>query len=304
MAWEDELARVDRVPDFFLVGAPKCGTTTVHAVLAHHPGVFVPELKEPHFFSDIVVGRDRRYLFRPLTDGRKYGRLFAAATPTQKVGDFSTSYFYNGAAPDRIKSARPDARIIIGLRDPIQRALSAYLMVRRNTGSTHGFDEVVERVLSEGKGPDPSYVQRGRFAEPLARYYSLFGREQVFVYTTADLQSRPETTWPALCRHIGVDPEQLPTGATETSANVHREPTSHFAKWVAGNGRLRRASQFVLPYRIRRRMLESMMRPAPKPQIPDDLRRRLAAYYEDDVAAVERLVGRPLPELRASFPED
>ncbi|NLF38083.1 sulfotransferase, partial [bacterium] len=102
-----------RLPDFFIVGAPKSGTTALHAYLGRHPSIFVPARKEPHFFgSDIVSPAFVR-------DRDAYLSLFAGATTEARVGEASIWYLYSKRAAREIKEFNPDARIIIMLRNPV-----------------------------------------------------------------------------------------------------------------------------------------------------------------------------------------
>jgi len=126
------------IPNFFLVGAPKAGTTSLYDYLSQHPGIFVPEIKEPNHFCK--VGPQKRNV-TIITDPAKYANLYKKAKPTQLKGDFSVSYLHDTEAPFKIKNANSDAKIIIVIRDPILRAYSHWLMDRREGFSEKNFTE-------------------------------------------------------------------------------------------------------------------------------------------------------------------
>jgi hypothetical protein len=309
--WQHELAKVPRVPDFFLVGAPKCGTTTVYSVLRSHPDVFLPIVKEPHFFSRYQVGRTRSHLFRPIESGRAYARLYRSAGRHQVLGDMSTSYLYNEGANTRIHDANPDARILVGLRDPIQRAYSGFLMVQRNSGSAKTFLEAVseaiaagQRAIEAGQSVAQKLVYRGLYTPAVQRFVETFGKEAVFVFTTHQLRHQHEETVAGICKHIDVDPGRFGKPREIEDQNAFRVPSGRVARYIATSRGIRSTAQKVMPYRLRRYILESMMSPAKKPELAPEAARALTPIYRDDVQSLERLLDRKLPELRASFVED
>src|SRR5262245_29668254 len=107
-----------RKPDFFIVGAPKCGTTAIFEYLAPHPEVFLAP-KEPHFF-----GSDIRSI-RQVNEA-EYLKLFGSAENELRLGDASVFYFYSNVAPQEIREFSPDARIIISLRNPVDMVYSLH----------------------------------------------------------------------------------------------------------------------------------------------------------------------------------
>src|SRR6267142_5190973 len=111
-------------PNFFIVGAPKAGTTSLYHYLRQAPGVFLPICKEPHYFSLSEPTPGSCLLFRPITRKSKYLALFRGSEHHKARGDASPSYLVTESAAIRIRAEVADAKIIIMLRDPIQRAFS------------------------------------------------------------------------------------------------------------------------------------------------------------------------------------
>src|SRR4030088_2322138 len=110
---------VTRVPDFFIVGHAKCGTTALYEMLRPHPEIFMPELKEPLYFAtDLRARRQRRSAGSLPTELEEYLALFDRAQPGQRVGEASSSYLWSHQAAANIAALRPDARIIAILREP------------------------------------------------------------------------------------------------------------------------------------------------------------------------------------------
>jgi hypothetical protein len=109
-----------RWPDFLVLGTQKGGTTTLHHLLRQHPDVFLPSVKEVHFFS-LHYGKGAAW----------YGEHFRGAQPQQRCGEITPYYLFHPEAPGRIHQLLPKARLIILLRDPVERLLSQYFHSRR-----------------------------------------------------------------------------------------------------------------------------------------------------------------------------
>jgi hypothetical protein len=194
------------LPNFIVIGAAKCGTTSVCDILKRHPDVFVSKPKEPHYFSRILsyrVGRER------------YERLFqeAAEGGFTAVGEGSTSYTHPTRVEftaARIREILPDARLIYMVRHPVRRLESDWLMRRRESRAAEQIGRAVER--------DASLVMFGMYWKQLSVYLQHFPREQIEVVLLEDLADDPEGVIDRLCEHIGVDPEAMPD-RTPTRSN-------------------------------------------------------------------------------------
>jgi len=164
------MSRVPIWPNFFIVGVAKAGTTSLSEWLKQHPQIYIPAIKEPHYFASDLVDPIVRNVVRTKED---YLALFAKARNYKARGEASTSYFTHWKqVPERIKATIPDARIIILLRDPIERAYSSYLMLVRQ-----GYENLpfVEAVRS---GRFSSWY-RVTYTQPLKKYIEVFGRENI-----------------------------------------------------------------------------------------------------------------------------
>lgn len=178
-------------PHFLCLGAQKAGTTSLHCWLEQHPQVFLPEVKELHYFS----------LHHRRGPGW-YRQQFAAAAPDQRCGDITPYYLFHPAAPARIQALVPQARLIVLLRDPVERALSGLFHAIRL-----GFEPLeplqaleaeaarlqgLEQALLAGapgqrSHQEQSYLSRSRYERQLARYRRLFAPEQLLILRSEDL---------------------------------------------------------------------------------------------------------------------
>jgi hypothetical protein len=192
------------LPDFLIIGAPKCGTTSLYYLLTEHPHVKPAAAKELHFFSshfDLGIDWYRRCFPRPThKDGRS--TITGEATP---------SYLADPYAPARVAEVVPQARLIVLLRNPVDRAYSHYQMGRRKGWETTAtFEEAVGaehavRPLGEGEATSESknsitlddgswYLSAGIYVDQLARWSSFLRDERMLVLRSEDFSWRPEET--------------------------------------------------------------------------------------------------------------
>ncbi|MBT8207816.1 MAG: sulfotransferase, partial [Acidimicrobiia bacterium] len=206
---------MSRLPSFFLVGAPRCGTTTLNEVLDAHPETFTSANKEPWFYAV----SERSEPFTGPGDGQgvrnrsEYEALFAGSDAAVAVGEASTLYLSSDHAAERIAADVPDARIVVTLRDPVQRAFSNFSQHTWQARETLGFDEALAagpgRVAS-GWAPFWDYEALSRYGAQLDRWFRVFDREQIHVILFDDLDSRRSELLSDLYRHVGVDPSFRP----------------------------------------------------------------------------------------------
>jgi hypothetical protein len=230
------------LPNFFLVGAPKAGTTSLYHYLAQHPQVYMSPIKEPCYFSDEIrpenlapeIRGDSRdvdeYLAGPMTE-RKFGgpvvrwedylRLYAAVRDEVAIGEASVIYLWSPSAARNIARVVPDARILIVLRDPIERAWSQYRDMVTQVGPRWSFDELVAASLSYRGDQltfEHPFLELGRYREQVARYTSSFAAVQIAHYE--HFRGAPQSTLASIFRFLEVDDSFLPD-----MTRRHRERT-------------------------------------------------------------------------------
>ncbi len=161
-------------PNFLIVGAMKSGTTFLYSVLSQVDGIYMPSNKEPHYFASADIPESAsRIVIRNKSD---YLSLFSKAIDAKVIGEASTNYLYSKSAPLRIHETIPHAKIIIMLRDPIERAFSQYLMnVMSKDFNVHklSFYEAITSDYSrveKGIGISILYVEKGLYYEQVKRY--------------------------------------------------------------------------------------------------------------------------------------
>jgi len=136
---------MEQWPNLFIVGAPKAGTSSLYVYLAHIPGIFMSQVKEPNYFSRKTIPDHSRV--KPIRDKSKYLGLFKKVKDEKIIGEASPSYLSDPEAPKLIHDIIPDAKIITSLRDPVERTLSFYLMHARSGLVKGSFHEELQKSL-------------------------------------------------------------------------------------------------------------------------------------------------------------
>lgn len=234
-------------PNFFVVGAPKAGTSSVSHHLSKHPQVFIPRIKEPSYF----VSPDKNIVTVSLDE---YRRLYKNASGHPAIGDLSVSYFLHEEVPRRIFEVSPDARIVILLRDPVARAYSDFTFSRTlGIEPETVFHEALRRYEDRGSPKwylSRYYVEQGMYCAPVRRYQDTFGRERVLLLLFDDLTRNPRELFSKIATHIGVDPGFFETVDLSEPINEYRMP-----KWRAAVNLVRRLRlQQMIPASALRRL--------------------------------------------------
>ena len=297
----------DFAPDFFIVGAAKAGTTALYHWLSDHPDVFLPIVKEPGYFAHaggpaapLAGPYDPAYTARIATDAAAYAALYADAG-TRQTGDVSPVYLLCDRAARRIATARPDARIVIVLRDPVYRAFSQYMHhVRDSLDPCPTFDAALaeeDERLRAGWSWGHGYATHGHYLAQVERYLAAFPRHQILFLDYDTLQSAPDHCWFAVCDHLGLAHRPLlrndRVNATAGLATVSARPglTRRLRHPGAVQSLLKRAMPKSVRTRIRA-MIEGAGRPAPT--LSDGTRRALARRYASERPALEAATGLTL----------
>ncbi|HEX4654150.1 MAG TPA: sulfotransferase [Mycobacteriales bacterium] len=293
-------------PNFLILGAARCGTTSLHYYLAEHPDVCMSSIKEPNFFlfeqtergPRPCIGDDRRLIAKSVPDPARYERLFTR--PAIAVGEASPLYLYTRETPALIRHTVPAARLVAVVREPVERAWSHFVYVNDDLGeqTVPAFREAVDRELGRPYEPyltGTHFVRLSAYAEQLDRYRSMFPAEQLLVVAYDDLIRRTPGTLARICRFLGVDDNF----GFDTS--VQYNPSSGEGSWVARLDRIVRPTfpylKKALPASVTGRLARSRarLRAASRSEgaspVPDDLRARLNEHFAPDREWLAREAG-------------
>ena len=307
-----------RVPDFFIVGHPKCGTTALYEMLSAHPQVYMPERKEPRYFAS-----DLPSPYQPLRSGlpgetyEDYLSLFKEARPDQMVGEGSTAYIWSRTAAGLIAAAQPKARIIAIMREPASFLHSLHLqLLQHKSEEVQSLRKALEleeerrqgRRLTEVNASWPQvlmYADRVRYVEQLRRFDEVFPPEQVLVLIYDDFRSDNDGTVRRVQRFLGIEE----TGAVKVSKanpSVRRrvaiDDKLHDAFFGGGSTlrTLRKAAKLLTPESARRQAFQTARRKlvfgAPS-ALDEDLMLQLRERFKGEVRALGEYLDRDLLEL-------
>ncbi len=204
------------LPNFIILGAAKAGTTALYHYLKQHPEIGMSRIKETNYLAlkgdplDFRGPGDADYIKRfTITTESGYLDQFADCSGKKAIGEASPLYLYSPKVPLEIQSLIPDAKLIAILRNPVDRAYSAFLhLIRDNRETTRDFAEALR--LEPGRIADHwehiwDYVAMGRYADQLARYFDLFDRSQIQIQTYRDFRLDPTNVLRELFRFPEVD---------------------------------------------------------------------------------------------------
>ena len=231
--WVRDLTADQRIlPSFIIIGAQRCGTTSLYDYLSNHPQILPSPVKELFYFDD--------YYKRPLN---WYRSFFPTKKECEKLeeklklpvitGEASPSYFFNPYTPKRIKETLPDVKLLLVLRNPVERAYSHYNHIKRLGREELSFEEALkkeeERIKEDceklkvdenyaaPKRRDYSYVARGFYAAQLKVWLQYFSREQILVVQSEEFYEKTEEVYGKIVSFLGLKPYTLPEFAAKNS---------------------------------------------------------------------------------------
>ena len=307
-------------PNFFIVGAPKAGTTSLDSYLDQHPQIYMSPIKEPsHFASELrpenfhprfhpqiqsEMESLRQYLAGPMTEKRfggpvvdweNYRRLFQNAREGQAIGEASASYLWSATAAGNIATRIPRAKIVMILRDPAERAYSQYLQAVSEGLVHRSFGEQVRLSLKDKNEPfdvlNP-LLEFGLYYNQVKRYLQVFPAGNIKIYLYEDYRRNPKETLADLFRFLSVDPSFHPD-------MTRRMMEPHVPQFVKAAYFLKRYGLWQRVKRWSPRFLERALRAAAFRKranlalSPED-RQTLQAYYRDDILRLADLLNRDL----------
>jgi len=260
-----------------IIGAAKAATTWLSFQLRQHPSLFLPAA-EPHYFST-EFGRGLDW----------YLDRFQDAGPDRRIGEKSADYLAHPEAPGRIAGLLPKVRLIVQLRNPIERAYSDFCMLYRR--GTVGGDP--RPYFNRATTPQPRFLDDGLYRQHLDRFLAHFAAEQIKVILYEDIRERPLDVISDVCRYIDVEAPEALAASITTRKNDSEAPLLPLNLRLA----LRPLKPLAAPLRGTRwfeAIRAPLARPVAYPEMKPDLRERLRDFYADDVAQLGQLLGRDL----------
>jgi len=291
------------LPNFLIIGAAKAGTTSLCHYLSQHPEIYISPEKEPRFFSPEFYTRDNSGLIRSQIRQKpmsleEYYQLFKDVKNEVAIGEASTEYLYYPETAQRIKNLIPKVKLIAILRDPVERAFSAYCYQLRDGCETLSFERAIEEEtsrLQQNWRPGWLYIRGGYYYSQLKPYFNLFSQEQMRIYLFSDFQQNPSEICQDIFDFLNVEPNFIIKDLSVK--NISEVPKS---KAIANFLR-----QKTLPKSLTKRFLPNLIYTNTskkvksilfKPKVPLDkkLRKKLSLLFEKEVLSLEKEINRDL----------
>lgn len=293
------------LPNFFVLGAAKCGTTSLQYYLAQHPSVAVARPEETRFFDAFFEKGMEFYS----------SEFFSHCKGETAVGEATPHYLFLPFVADRLLAFDATARLVVILRNPVDRAFSHWWMERSSGREALGFDESMRRSMAEmqdrglleGEQGEAywrgfmndyltlgkvtrrmGYAGQGLYAKQIMHYHGRFGPAQMKILFLEDLAADPQGVVSEVWDFLGVDPD-----CTIADANIVNVAMGPLAK------RVRRTAGALgfhtwLPRRMRHRAARWLSRIERPPKMPTETRAWLSEYYAPDIQSLSSLTGRDL----------
>jgi hypothetical protein len=295
------------LPNFLVIGAARSGSTALFDYLSQHPDVYTSDPKEPHFFAlrgtrpsfrgpgdDVMMNRVA------VTDEEEYKALFRNTRGARAVGEGSISYLYYPCSAENIQRTLPDIRLICILRNPADRAYSAFQYTRARTFEPlRDFRQALaqeEERIDAGWHHIWHYRRMGRYHEQLRRFYHVFDPKQIRVYRFEDLIRDSQAVLRDCFEFLDVDPTFQPP--RKPVAVPSGEPRSRvLQRFLLESPPGKQTVRRIIPGEARRwlsgRIRKATLKKAP---LDPDLRRELLEDYRDEIEALKDLTGQPFTE--------
>jgi len=280
------------IPDFFIVGAPRCGTTALYTYLRDHPDIFMSQIKEPNFFAD-YLGKYRRVRTLP-----EYLDCFTGVEGAKRIGEASVSYLASHTSAKVIREFSPLSSIIIMLRNPVDVMYSMYYLRRfSNLEDQPSFRAALDADARGRKVRELTYRERVRFATQVERYITVFGREKIHFIVYDDFKIDTKKVFQNTLRFLGVcsnSKEDFPR------INGNRSARSRFL-WRLVRHPPVALRRIILPLTSPRfrsavggRLLQLNTIEDPRPPMQFELENRLRKEFAPEIYRLSTLLDRDL----------
>lgn len=283
------------LPNFYIVGAPKSGTTSLFHYLDEHPEVFMCPEKEPNYFSyqDIIL-QNLYYAEKGIDNKQDYENFFQNVTSEKAIGEASVSYLFYKKVPTRIKIAAPDARIIIILRNPVDRGFSHYLMDSRLGYVNLSFEDIVFKQVDHPLLAlyYQQFVELGFYYEQVKRYLDVFGEEQVKIFINEDLKADISKVLLSVYDFLKINNNLMPN--LKKQYNVYQKPRNTFISHLYSSKHLRRLARKIIPENLLDTVKNTLLIKGQKPKLPPETRKYLNGLFKDDILQTAGLIGKDL----------
>lgn len=306
-----------KLPNFFIVGSAKSGTTSIYNYLKQHPDIFMSPIKETHHFStDIdsskfrpdyaanlninidswLDGDQKKEIFHAFVkDWDKYLKLFKNSENQKAIGEVTNSYLYSKEAAKNIRSKFPEGKIIMILRNPVERAFSHFLMDLKSGLETGSFLEAFKKDMAKsnkGWGISNVYYEIGMYYEQVKRYLTIFPQEQIKIILYDDYRNDAIKTLKEICNFLNIDSNfEFEFSKEHNKAMI---PKSGAVALMMRQKGLKVFAKKIFPKSWKNIISKIFFTNKNLPKLSVDDRKYLIELYKEDIQKLAQLINRDL----------
>ncbi len=282
-------------PDFFIVGAPKAGTTALHAFLDLHPQVCMSTDKEPNYFSNREIASQHLYYSKLNVESETdYLALFQCKENVLATGEASVSYLFYPEVAKRIYDFNPKAKIIISLREPVARAYSHYQMDFSLGLVPYSFDEIFTNGVADPKTGIyfQQYILLSEYYKQVKRYLDQFPENQVLILFHEELVQEEEKVLHRICEFLNIDPN-LRTAVFE-QINVTAAGRNVIIRQLYSIPAFRKVLRILFSEKIKNRLKNMFFSKDTLPKLSSTTNLQLHNRFRNDVTSLAAMLHRDL----------
>ncbi len=292
-----------KLPNFVVIGAPKSGTTSLYFYLQQHPEIYLPKKKELHYFSYSKLIKqangpgDSNTISGLCSSKDEYEAHFLNVKNEHAICDVSPSYLAAGVHA-QIKHELGNVRIVVMLRNPIEKAFSQYMHLIRDQRETLSFYDALlaeEDRRAAGWSDMWHYAHSSLYSERLDDFFSCFGRDNVHVIVFDDFANDANNEMHRLFNFLGID-----SSVSINADEVHNRSGVSKVKWLSillsRESLIKKYVRQIVPTGIRQKMRKKIfeMNTKQKPSIDDQSKAYLTDYFSNEIRKLEGLLDREL----------
>jgi len=279
--------------DFFIVGAPKAGTTSLYHYLNEHPKISMSSVKEPNYFSyEELETQKLYYKSNKINSLDSYHNLFPTRDANLIYGEASVSYLFYKNVAEKIKTYNKNAKIIILLRNPIERAFSHYLMDVRLGLISESFESVVDgfETTSKNKLYYQQYIELGKYYNQISNYKRLFNDKNILIIDYEDFKNKTSLSVTTVFDFLQIDTSFMPN--LDLNHNTFRKPKFTFIEKLYSNHSIRCIINKLISSKFKNYINQIVFDKEDKPILSHDLRVRLKSIFKNDVNKLSDMLNK------------
>ena len=278
--------------DFFIVGAPKAGTTSLYFYLNEHPQIEMSSVKEPDYFSNKEMQTQNLYYKKQRIDTlKKYNALYSEKKNLVR-GEASVSYLYYSGVPKKIFEYNTKSKIIIMIRNPVERAFSHYLMDKRLGYISENFETIINQKYSDKKLNlfYQQYIELGKYTEQIKRYFDVFRSENILFIDYDDFVSRTSQEIDKVYSFLNID--NSATSQVNKIYNSYTNPNNKIVNYLYSFVFLRSLANYFFSALIKEKIQRIFFVHSEKPVLIKESRNLLINYFSKDINNLSKLLNK------------